>query len=118
MSTGSSSWIRKEKRLAIYLRDGFRCLYCFRDLHGADPREVTLDHLNAKHTAGHNTTGNLVTACLKCNSSRKDMPWKAFVNRGEVFLWPEEVIRRIQGHRRRKLGKYKRLARDIIHAAS
>lgn len=32
--TGSSSWIRKERRLAIYIRDSFCCQYCGRDLRG------------------------------------------------------------------------------------
>ncbi len=40
-------WCRQDKRLAIYLRDGFRCLYCLADLHGADPTDITLDHVEA-----------------------------------------------------------------------
>ena len=38
-----SSWIRRDKRVAIYLRDGNACIYC-----GAGTEELkylTLDHL-------------------------------------------------------------------------
>lgn len=65
-------WIRVEKRLAIYLRDSFRCVYCQRDLHGADPRDVALDHVKAKVDGGSNSETNLVTACRSCNCSRQD----------------------------------------------
>lgn len=30
-------WIRVDLRLAIYIRDSFRCCYCQRDLRDADP---------------------------------------------------------------------------------
>lgn len=43
--TGSSSWITRERRLAIYLRDAFVCQYCGRDLAAAKPAEMGLDHL-------------------------------------------------------------------------
>jgi hypothetical protein len=33
--------IRKDLRLAIYLRDRFTCLYCLRDLHDAHPTDIT-----------------------------------------------------------------------------
>ena len=47
--THGSKWIRKDKRLAIYLRDGFMCCYCGKDLHHAKPEEMGLDHLDAIH---------------------------------------------------------------------
>ena len=71
-------WIRVEKRLAINLRDGLRCVYCCRDLHGADPRDVTLDHVVAKVDGGSNSETNLVTACRACNCSRSDKPLNRF----------------------------------------
>jgi hypothetical protein len=84
MSTGSSSWIRKEKRLALYIRDEFTCCYCGRQLKGANPREVTLDHLVPRNAGGDNQPSNLVTACLSCNSSRQDKPWVDFATGGAV----------------------------------
>lgn len=77
-----SKWIRKEKRLAIYVRDGFSCAYCGRDLRGAEPCEVTLDHLLPRHYGGGNEATNLITACRSCNSSRQDKPWIDFVPGG------------------------------------
>ena len=43
--------IRADLRLAIYLRDSFRCVYCCADLHGAAPSDVTLDHVRC-HSDG------------------------------------------------------------------
>ena len=103
---GGSKWIRKDKRLAIYLRDGFCCAYCGKDLHGAAPFDVTLDHLNAKHSAGNHNEANLVTACRSCNSSRQDKPWRQYATGG--------AIKRICRLRRRKLKRYRVLAKAII----
>lgn len=99
-------WIRSEKRLAIYLRDSFRCVYCCADLHGADPRDVTLDHLAAKADGGSNHESNLVTACRSCNCSRQDKPLARFAG-------PEtrKDIRRLTA---RKLARYVTLAKALI----
>src|SRR6185312_16089207 len=71
-----SKWIRKNKRLAIYLRDRFTCLYCLRDLHDADPRDITLDHVAGGHKNHHES--NLICACRSCNSSKGDTPLTRF----------------------------------------
>ena len=73
---GGGKWCRPSTRLAIYLRDRFQCVYCLRDLHGADPRDVTLDHVVTGH-ADHRPA-NLVTACRSCNSRRQDTPLTRF----------------------------------------
>lgn len=75
-------WIRVEKRLAIYLRDGFGCAYCGRDLRNAAPADVTLDHLLPRSAGGNNDATNLVTACRSCNSSRQDKPWVDYATGG------------------------------------
>ena len=65
-----SKWIRPEKRLAIYHRDGFCCAYC-----GAGAEDgvlLTLDHVLACELGGSNEATNLVTACLSCNSAKQD----------------------------------------------
>lgn len=102
MTTGSGSWIRQEKRLAIYLRDRFACVYCERDLSQASPRDLTLDHLTPRSSGGSNDPSNLITACHPCNSKRRALGWIAFI----VVNFPEshhKVERSIQNAKRRKL---------------
>ena len=77
-------WITKARRLAIYLRDDFRCAYCGRDLREAHPRELTLDHLRPRCRGGDNGDRNLVLACVRCNSARQDRPWTQYATGGAV----------------------------------
>lgn len=71
-------WCRAEKRLALYLRDGFKCLWCESDLTGFKAENITLDHLIPKSAGGSNAPVNLVTACRSCNSARQDKGWLEF----------------------------------------
>lgn len=102
----TGQWIRAEKRLAIYLRDSFRCVYCCSDLHAADPRDITLDHVTPKADGGTNHETNLVTACRACNCSRQDKPLARFAG-------PETRadVRRLT---RRSLKPYLTLAKALI----
>lgn len=77
-------WIRPERRLAIYIRDGFSCAYCGSDLKNAAPADVTLDHLTPRSEGGSNVSGNLVTACRSCNSSRGAKHWMDFAPGGSI----------------------------------
>lgn len=79
-----SKWIRPEKRLAIYVRDGFTCAYCGRDLRTAAPEELNLDHLTPRVAGGSNEATNLVTACKACNSSRGAKPWADYATGGAI----------------------------------
>jgi hypothetical protein len=81
-SQPTGQWIRSEKRLAIYVRDGFQCVYCGQNLKGAAATDVTLDHLLPRSAGGSNDATNLVTACRSCNCSRQDMPWVDFAPGG------------------------------------
>jgi 5-methylcytosine-specific restriction endonuclease McrA len=65
-----SKWIRPEKRLAIYLRDGMCCAYCGSKFE--DGAELSLDHVLAVELGGTNETANLITCCRFCNSSKQD----------------------------------------------
>lgn len=98
--------IRKDLRLAIYLRDSFRCVYCCCDLHGAHPTDITLDHVRPDSDGGGNEPGNLVTACRSCNCRRQDKPLARFAG-------PEtrKDIRRLTS---RTITRYRRLAKAII----
>lgn len=62
------NWIRQEKRLAIYLRDGCACAWCGAKVE--DGTQLTLDHLVPHCKGGSNDETNLVTACKHCNDSR------------------------------------------------
>lgn len=99
-------WIRADKRLAIYLRDEFECVYCGRNLHKAAPQDVTLDHVKAKSKGGENHESNLVTACRSCNCARQDKPVAKFCDQG--------TRQRIRRQTRRVLTRYRALARDLI----
>lgn len=79
-----SHWIRPEKRLAIYLRDGMACCYCGAAVE--DGAQLTLDHLTPHSQGGSNSQENIVTACLKCNSSRGARDWQEFAHAVADYL--------------------------------
>lgn len=99
-------WIRADKRLAIYLRDGMTCVYCLVDLHDADPRDITLDHIRPRSDGGTNHESNLITACRSCNCSRQDTPLARFAG--------ADTRRHIRRNTARKLTRYIVLARALI----
>ena len=98
--------LRKDLRLAIYLRDRFACLYCLKDLHGAAPADVTLDHANPQADGGSNAPGNLFTACRSCNCSRKDAPLYRFASPG--------MLAHIRRNLARPIAPYRELAKAIL----
>ena len=102
----TGQWIRTDKRLAIYLRDGFRCLYCLRDLHGAEASDITLDHLTCQADGGGNGEDNLVTCCRSCNCTRQDTPVARFAG--------PETRAHIRRNTRRSLKSYRKLAKAIL----
>lgn len=78
------NWIRQEKRLAIYLRDGCACVWCGDAVEtGA---QLTLDHLVPAIKGGSNHESNLVTACARCNSSRGARSVKRFAEVTAAYL--------------------------------
>ena len=93
-----SKWIRRERRLAIYLRDEFRCVYCDHGLHHDRPENVTLDHIDpATPFGGDNRNENLVTACRTCNTAKGDMPVEFYVS---TLHNAADVAARIERQRR------------------
>lgn len=102
--TQGMHWIRDEKRLAIYLRDGMACIYC-----GATVEDestiLTLDHIKPYSKSGSNDATNLVTACRHCNSSRGDRALTTFCKAVAEYIKgdAQDIMRRIQRHRRRKI---------------
>jgi len=67
-----SKWIRRDKRLAIYLRDQFRCVYCNKNLANVKAKFRTLDHVVPTAIGGGNEASNLVTCCKRCNDRKSD----------------------------------------------
>lgn len=71
------NWIRQEKRLAIYIRDGLACAYCGATI---EDTKMTLDHIIPYSMGGSNDQTNLVTCCHKCNSSRGARELREFID--------------------------------------
>lgn len=81
-SNNGGDWIRIAKRMAIYMRDGFDCVWC-RLLFPTSELgyKLTLDHI---HFEGGNEPHNLVTCCIRCNSSRQRTPLPQWLEKLEV----------------------------------
>jgi hypothetical protein len=61
--------------MAVYARDGFRCVWCQRKVKpGTNDRQrrASLDHWVPVSYGGHHGADNLLTCCIPCNSSRGD----------------------------------------------
>lgn len=69
-----SNWIHKPRRLALYARDKFRCVYCGAGPEDGDGVLLTLDHLIPRGSEGStHANENLVTACFDCNSTKQNL---------------------------------------------
>ena len=106
-----SNWIRKDKRLAIYLRDGLACAYC--GAAAEDRKPLSLDHLLPCSQGGGNHEGNLVTCCLSCNSRRQDMPLSSWLAQ-ELGADAGAVATFITEHTALSLKPFRAEARAII----
>ena len=103
MADGNGAkWIWRITRLAIYSRDGFSCAYC------GSSDGLSLDHLTPRsHKNGHNRPTNLITACVKCNASKGNRPWR-------IFAQDDRIIKRINRLRRRSLKSHRIWARGVM----
>lgn len=103
--TQGMNWVRPEKRLAIYLRDGLACAYCGASIEGG--AKLTLDHLRPYAKGGGNHASNLVTCCHGCNSSRGSRPWRKFAAAVAEYLdhgiQVQDIIAHVQRTRKRAL---------------
>lgn len=63
---GPSEW--KALRQHIFMRDGYRCVYCDADV-SAEPE---CDHIIPVFRGGRSILKNLATACKPCNRSKGD----------------------------------------------
>lgn len=75
-NANGSKWIRPEKRLAIYHRDGFACVYCKRT--AEEGKGLSLDHVLPRELGGTHAAENLVTCCVSCNSAKQEFSNRRF----------------------------------------
>ena len=80
-----AKWIRRERRLALYMRDGLACVWCGSSLED-DNVTLSLDHIVPVSRGGTNGSKNLVTSCRKCNSVRGDRTVRDFAFAVALYL--------------------------------
>ena len=114
MNNNGQKWIRNERRLAIYLRDGLACAYCGASVE--DGARLTLDHIAPRSEGGNNENGNLVTACRRCNTARGTRTVSEFCDAVAHYLAapPSEVERYIDAQRIKAIDVA--AARDLIES--
>jgi hypothetical protein len=78
------NWIRPERRLACYLRDGLACAYCGDSVENGV--KLTLDHIIPHSKGGTNAVENLATCCHKCNSARGNRSMESFAEKTAGYL--------------------------------
>lgn len=64
-------WTSRNRRAAIFRRDGHRCFYCLRRLM---PHKGVIDHVVPRARLGQHGYRNLVACCPDCNMAKRDRP--------------------------------------------
>ncbi len=90
------------KRIRIFERDQYRCVYCGEQFR---PEELTLDHVEPRVRGGDRSDGNLVTACMACNTGKAHRRLSEFLRdsavaranffRYAVHVWPR-ILRALE----------------------
>lgn len=116
MNKHGMNWITKQKRLAIYLRDGMGCAYCGSGLE--EGAQLTLDHLVPRVAGGDNKETNLITACSRCNSYRSNRELVDFVNTVANYInhgaTAEAILEGITTLSNRPLAPFVKQAKEIL----
>ena len=112
-----SKWITRQKRLAIYLRDGMSCCYCNKSIE--DDITLSLDHIIPRNFGGNNKANNLITACKHCNEIRQDRDLSEFVKLYHMFhgsksITPQMTLEYIKNRLNEDLRPYVMQAKEII----
>lgn len=86
------------KRLEVFARDGFRCVYCG-GVFTAD--DLSVDHVQPRMRGGDGSGGNVVTACRGCNTAKggRRLAWFLAENpaarrnffRFARYVWPRHL---------------------------
>ena len=110
------NWIRQDKRLAIYLRDGCACVYCGAKVESG--ATLTLDHVVAHSKTENNDATNLVTCCKRCNDSKGARSTPKFVAAVAVYLnngvKAAEILKHVRNCQRRDLKQYRAEAKELV----
>src|SRR6185437_14311815 len=78
-------------RRSILLRDRFRCQYCGEQF---DAPDLTYDHVIPRSNGGTTTWENILTACIPCNTRKRNYPANYSGRRGKDMLRPLKPPRR------------------------
>jgi len=96
-------WIKPQRRLAVYLRDGLACVWCGDTIE--DGAHLSIDHVTPRSHGGGDRYKNLITACYDCNTRRNDKRIETFAAvvagwlGGEATI--EQILSRVEEHRLR-----------------
>ena len=96
--------IGKVVTAGIKARDGHKCAYCGAE-EAASAVHFHLDHLTPRSKGGKDTPRNLVLACARCNSARKDLRLNAWAEKAKKDLRLTIDPKAIRNQARRKLPK-------------
>ena len=115
-----SNWITKKRRLAIYLRDNFRCGYCGK---GPDDGVVlSIDHIVAVASTGKakKVSRYLITCCRRCNSRKRDRTMRVWYARlrDRYGMDIEPIRRRVARQRKRKMTRYLQQAEQHLSSST
>jgi 5-methylcytosine-specific restriction endonuclease McrA len=94
---GNEESLTDALRYAVFLRDGFACLYCLAPAESGIV--LSVDHVHPRALGGSNAPSNLLTCCLSCNSTKRDMSlagWKLYLR--ERGLLTATLSRRVKLH--------------------
>ena len=97
-------WIRRERRLALYIRDGMACVWCLAAIEEEGVR-LSLDHVVPNVRGGGNENSNLITACTRCNSARGSRSVMEFALAVRDYVNDGTTARQIAGRVRRAAAK-------------
>ena len=76
--------VSAEMRLAVFERDGHRCLAC------GSGESLSLDHATPLAKGGDNSPANLQTLCKRCNSAKGDTT-KSYVDPTLIQRWLKQI---------------------------
>jgi len=110
------NWIRKDLRLAIYLRDGMACMWCGRSIE--DGERLELDHVVPHSHGGSDSADNLICSCGKCNASRGNRSIAVFARHVAQYVnhgvTARQITTAIKQHVAMPVKPYRDEAKQII----